>query len=220
MATAAAFFHALEQENTREHWQGHRAVYDTTIRPGFQGLVQGVTAFGPWRVYRAANDTRFAATKAPYKTFVGAVAERADGVGAFVKLDARGLLVGTGIPQPAPDQLPRLREAIAEERPGRDFEAAVATVRATAAVVHGGRWEPLKRAPRGFSPNHPRVDYLRWKGVEVNVRVSDAQWVDTPSASTELAALLRRGEVLHSWLARHVGPSDLTPEERFAPKSR
>jgi uncharacterized protein (DUF2461 family) len=93
---ASAFFAALELENTREHWQAHRAPYDAELRPAFVQLVEAVPGWGPWRVYRPHNDTRFGG--APYKTFLGAVTERADGVGAFVQVGPRGLLLGTGIP--------------------------------------------------------------------------------------------------------------------------
>jgi hypothetical protein len=77
--------------------------------------------------------------------------------------------------------------------------------------VHGGRYEPLKRVPRGFPADHPRADLLRWKGIEVNVR---------PRAATEVGAALEVGDPVHRWLADHVGPSWLSAEERFAPKRR
>lgn len=212
--TAATFFTALEADNTKEHWQASRAVYDAVVRPGFLAVLAAVTdadpalGFEDWRVYRAANDTRFGAAKGPYKTFIGAVAERADGVGAFVRLDGRGLLVGTGIPQPASDQLPRLREALARDA-GADFETAVEAVRATGARVHGGRFEPLKRVPRPYPQDHRHAEFLRWKGVEVTSRGDDENCV---------VALLRRGDPLHHWLGRHVGRSALSAQERFAPR--
>ncbi len=205
---ARSFFTDVESDNTREHWREVKSVYDDVIRPGFLDLVEPASGFGAWRVYRAANDTRFGNAKGPYKTFIGAVAERPDGVGAFVKLDSRGLLVGTGLPQPAPDQLPRLRDGIAGEA-GGSFVAAVTSTRDAGADVHGGRWEPLKRVPRPYPPDHPRGEYLRWKGVEVNVRSGEP---------TDLGALLDRGAAVHWWLARHVGPSHMSAAERYAPK--
>jgi uncharacterized protein (DUF2461 family) len=209
---ASAFFAALELENTREHWQAHRAPYDAELRPAFVQLVEAVPGWGPWRVYRPHNDTRFGG--APYKTFLGAVTERADGVGAFVQVGPRGLLLGTGIPMPAPDQLARLRAALADDGSGPGFVAAVEQVSGAGARVHGGRYEPLARVPRGCPADSPRASWLRWKGVEVSQRPA----VDGDPSGQLIGELLAVGDPLHRWLAEHVGASALTAEERFAPR--
>jgi uncharacterized protein (DUF2461 family) len=206
---AAAFFRELGADNDRTWWQAHRERYDDA-RARFVALLDALDGWGPWRVYRPNNDARFG-NRAPYKTFLGAVAERSDGVGAFVQVSALGLLVGTGVPMPAPDQLAALRAAIAEDDAGPALEAAIAAVRAAGATVHGGRYEPLKRVPRGYPADHPRAELLRWKGLEVNVR---------PPTASGVPDALRAGDPVHAWLGRHVGPSALTPEERFAPKRR
>jgi uncharacterized protein (TIGR02453 family) len=215
---AARFFTELDAHNDREWWLANRAVYDTVIKPSFVELLDDLDSFGSWRLYRPHNNRRFATDTPPYKTFIGAVAEREDGVGAFVQVGPRGLMVGTGIPMPAPDQLTRLRAAIADEPSGPAFHEAVETVRSRGASVFGGRWEPLKRVPRGHSPAHPRAEYLRWKGVEVNHRPGLS---DRPAAplSSSVDALIESGEPINGWLGRHVGASALTAEERFAPKT-
>jgi uncharacterized protein (DUF2461 family) len=210
---AAAFFAALDLDNTREHWALHRAPYDGELRPAFVELVEAVPGWGPWRVYRPHNDTRFGG--APYKTFLGAVTERGDGVGAFVQVGPRGLLLGTGVPMPAPDQLARLRAALTDDAAGPGFVAAAEQVASTGARVHGGRYAPLARVPRGFPADSPRAAWLRWKGVEVTQRPALAR---DPSAEG-VGELLTAGEPLHRWLAEHVGPSAMTPEERFAPRA-
>lgn len=214
-AAAAGFFAALAASNTREHWDVHRARYDTDLRPRLVALLDAVPGWGPWRVYRPHNDTRFRNTP-PYKEFLGGVCERADGVGAFVRLDAEGLLVATGVPMPAADQLARLRAAFADERSGAAFRAAAEGVAATGPRVHAGRYAPLVRVPKGYPADHPRADLLRWKGVEVTARPGVVGWPDEDDGGRRLGAALDRGEPVHAWLAAHVGPSALTPEERFA----
>lgn len=217
---AARFFAQLEEQNERAWWQANRAVYDTVIRPNFLGHLDGVGGFGPWRVYRPNNDTRFSPGKGPYKTFIGAVAERADGVGAFVQLSARGLLVGTGMPMPAPDQLQRLRAAIAASPSGEAFVAAADAARASGARVFGGRWAPLQRTPRGHPADHPRQEFLRWKGVELAHEPGLPPWLGRPGDSDRVVALVAQGAPLHDWLGAHVGASALSAEERFAPRRR
>jgi uncharacterized protein (TIGR02453 family) len=214
------FFTQLEADNSREFWQANRAVYDTSLRPHFEAIVADIAGFPAWRVYRPHNDTRFQNAKGPYKTFIGAVSERADGVGAFVQISKRGLLVGTGLPMPAADQLPKLRNAIAADVSGAQFRDCVAQVRATGAAVHGGRWEPLKRTPKPFANDHPRAEYLRWKGLEINYRPHTVEWAEPADAAAAITQLIDQAEPLHRWIARHVGPSSLTLEERFAPKRK
>lgn len=218
---AAGFFAALAADNTREHWVAHRAAYDHDLRPRFVALVEQVQGWGPWRVYRPHNDTRFRPDGPPLKDFLGAVAERPGGVGALVRLDRDGLLLATGIPMPAADQLARYRAAVAAAGPGEAFEAAVAAVEGAGddVRVHGGRWAPLQRVPRGHPADHPRAGRLRWKGVEITARPGPVTWLDGSEAPAQVAALLERGAPLHDWLAEHVGPGALTPQERFAPRA-
>lgn len=220
LAAAIPFFTQLEADNSRDFWQAHRAVYDQTIRPQFTAIVEAIAGFADWRIYRPHNDTRFQTAKGPYKTFIGAVSERADGVGAFVQISKRGFLIGTGIPMPAADQLPRLRAAIAAADTGAQFVDLVAAVQATGATVHGGRYEPLKQMPKPFPREHPRGEYLRWKGVEVNYRLPEVVWDDPLEAAAGISTLITQAEPLHHWLAACVGPSAMTAEERFAPKRK
>lgn len=216
---AVAFYGELEADNSKEFWARERHRYDGSVKPVFAAVLDDVDSFGAWRIYRPHNDTRFGKS-APYKAFAGAVAERADGVGAFVQVSAAGVLVGTGLPMPAADQLPRLRAAIAADGAGEELLDAIRASEAAGARVFGGRYPPLARMPRGYPADHPRSEQLRWKGVEADVRVREPGWQTVPEASAAVTDLLRSAEPLHAWLARHVGPSALTPEERFAPRRR
>jgi Conserved hypothetical protein (DUF2461) len=184
------------------------------LRRADQTFVRRVAVAYPdvWRMAHISSEQRHPIRnyKGAYKTFIGAVAEREDGVGAFVQMSGKGLLVGTGLPMPAPDQLTKLRSAI----------DAAAKVTASKAHVHGGRWDPLKRVPKGFPTDHPREELLRWKGIEVNHRPKTPAWLDTADAPTNVKALITLGKPIHDWLAKNVGPSAMTPEERFAPKKR
>jgi uncharacterized protein (DUF2461 family) len=220
VARATRFFARLEKDNTRAFWEVNRAEYDDVIRPTFVAVLEAIKGFADWRVYRPHNDTRFQSGKGPYKTFVGGVSERADGVGAFIQISARGLLVGTGIPMPAADQLPKLRAALADARSGNVFVTACERVQRAGAVVHGGRWDPLKRVPKPYDAAHTNAEYLKWKGVEINSRLARVEWGDAAEAARGVQALIARGEPLHVWLGTHVGPSALTAEERFAPKKK
>ncbi len=219
-ADAVVFFAELEGDNSRDFWLRERHRYDDAIKPAFLGVLDSVDQFGPWRVYRPHNDTRFQSGRGPYKTFIGAVAERTDGVGAFVQISARGALVASGIPMPAPDQLTALRAAIADDGSGPGLLAAIDHASRDGSTVHGGRWDPLRRTQRGYPADHPRAELLRWKGVEANTRIARPAWSSPGEAASAVNALLTAPSELHEWLARHVGPSALSPQERFAPRRR
>jgi hypothetical protein len=79
--------------------------------------------------------------------------------------------------------------------------------------ITGGRYEPLKRNPKGYPPDHPRGTWLRWKGVEIPQRVVTPAWLSSNQAAEKIGTLLRAGEDLIAWLDANVGPSSLTPEE-------
>lgn len=216
---AITFFRDLEADNTTHFWERRRADYEA-IRAGFVAVCDRLDDLGPWRVYRPHNDRRFQPDRAPYKTFLGAVTEGSDGVGIFLQVGRRGVLVGTGMPMPARDQLPRLRDAIADERTGPALVEAIRRATARGVDVHGGRWPPLARTPRGYPTGTARDELLRWKGVEANVRVERPAWRTVDEAATALRELVGRPIELNEWLGRCVGPSEMTPEERFAPRRR
>jgi uncharacterized protein (DUF2461 family) len=215
LADTREFFADLEQDNTTAWWGRNRDRYDR-IRASFLELLAALA--DDWRVYRPQNNRRFNKDLPPYKTFLGGVREGTQGVGQFLRADANGLLLGIGIPMPAPDQLAALRAAIAADDSGGELMAAITTARAAGVRVHGGRYEPLVRVPRGFSPDSPRADVLRWRGLEANVRFTNVDWPSLDAAAAAVRSALDRTEPLAAWIAEYVGPSALSPEERFAPR--
>src|SRR4029077_20518617 len=94
-----------------------------------------------------------------------AVTESEGGAAYYVQISSEGLYVGSGYYHLAPDQLERYRAAVADAKSGRKLAAAVAGLRKNRYEVASR--ESLQRAPRGFPPDHPRVDLLRMKGMHV-----------------------------------------------------
>ena len=123
--------------------------------------------------------------------------------GYYVELSLDGLLVGAGLHHPASDQLERFRAAIDDERRARGFERAVAT----AAAADLALVEPaLKRAPRGYPPDHPRLDRLRLKNLTVFARHDLEPWLHEERCRDVVAAQLDAARPLVTWLAEQVGP--------------
>jgi uncharacterized protein (DUF2461 family) len=78
--------------------------------------------------------------------------------------------------------------------------------RAQAAGLELG--EPaLTRAPRGYPPDHPRVELLRHRSMTVHRRHDLGAWLHKPRAGKVIREELEAAAPLVRWLREHVGPS-------------
>lgn len=208
--SALGFYRGLEADNSKAYFEANRTVYDDDVRAPFEALsALVVDEFGPLRLFRPYRDTRFSKDKTPYKTAQGAVTEGEGGTTFYVQLGAAGLFVGSGHYHFASDQLTRWRDAVADDRSGAEAEAAFAAVRA--AGLDTRRDDSLKRAPRGYPVDHPRIELLRQKGCHAGRQFVPAQWVATPKALDRIVGTWRAALPLTDWLDAHVGPSELPP---------
>ncbi len=199
---ALDFFVGLEADNSRDYWQAHRAEYDTFVRAPMEALLAELAdEVGDGRIFRPNRDTRFSRDKSPYKTNIAADLER----GGYVSLSADGLGVGAGLYMPAPDQLERFRQAVADDTTGAELERLVAALRAEAYEVGGH--EVLKTAPRGYPKDHPRIELLRQKGLTVWREWPPGAWLATKAAKARVVKVLRDARPLLAWLDGNVGPS-------------
>ena len=120
-----------------------------------------------------------------------------------------GLLVAGGLHRPAPDQLERFRLAIDNGRKALGFTRGIA--RAERAGLTATK-PALKRAPRGYPMNHPRIDALRMRDLTVTCRHPLEPWLHQPACDERIRGQLLGARPLVKWLAETVGPS--TPPRR------
>ncbi len=173
---ALDFYDGLEADNSKTYWLAHKHVYETCVlQPMTELLDELGPEHGEGKIFRPYRDVRFSKDKSPYKTAIGAVV--GDG---YVQLSARGLGVGSGMWQMAPDQLERYRRAVAADHSGAELERVVAAVRAHKIDVHGH--ELLKSAPRGYPADHPRIEWLRCKGLTAWQEWPVQAWLGTAAA--------------------------------------
>jgi uncharacterized protein (DUF2461 family) len=71
----------------------------------------------------------------------------------------------------------------------------------------------LKTAPRGYDKDHPRVEFLRYKGLALWREWPPAAWLGTAKAKDRVTEFLRLSKPLVGWLDKNVGQSSL-PEPR------
>ena len=201
-STAIDFFDGLEEDNSREYWLAHKAVYDADVRAPLEELLAELAdEFGEAKIFRPNRDVRFSADKSPYKTQIAATL----GGGGYVSLSGAGLGVGTGMYWMAPDQLERFRAAIDDDRTGAQLEALTAERRK--AGVEVSAHDSLKTAPRGYPKDHPRIELLRLKGLITWREWPVAPWLSTRKAKTRVVDMLRGSRPILEWLDTNVGPS-------------
>jgi uncharacterized protein (TIGR02453 family) len=204
---ALEFFEGLEVDNSKAYWQKHKEVYDTIVRAPMEELLAELEPqFGEGRIFRPYRDVRFSRDKSPYKTAIGAT------VGAgYVQVDARGLAVGSGRWEMAPDQLERYREAVADDASGEELSRIVSDARAKKLDVHGH--DVLKTAPKGYPKDHPRIELLRYKGLVAWREWPAGAWLGTKRAKDRIVGFFEEARPLVDWLQANVGDSTL-PERR------
>jgi uncharacterized protein (TIGR02453 family) len=207
---ALAFYTDLAADNSREWWHANRSRYEEEVRRPLEELLEDLAGeFGEAKVFRPNRDTRFSSDKSPYKTNAAAVTAEGGGTSLYVSLSAEGLHVGGGAYHLARDQLARYRAAVADDRTGAELVRVATALRAAKAdVTARGQ---LKTAPRGFAPDHPRIDLLRQDGLIGIWAHPPRAWLHTKQAADKVAAGWRRLAPLNEWLRAHVGPSDLPP---------
>jgi uncharacterized protein (TIGR02453 family) len=212
---ALAFFAGLQADNSKRYWEANRPIYERAARQPMQSLIEALDEeFRPMKVFRPYRDVRFAKDKTPYKTHIGAFGEGQGGSGFYIQLSAAGLFVAAGYWDLAPDQLVRWREGVAGED-GTRLLGIIEAVRATGLETGGGAAPSLKRAPRGYPVDHPRVDLLRLKGLTVAADYGDPSWLETPEVVDRVQAAWRSSAPVLAWLDTHIGPSrELPPEAR------
>jgi uncharacterized protein (TIGR02453 family) len=199
---AIAFLEELEQNNEREWFKANRARYDDHLVAPARNLAAQLADLGEAHLFRPYNDTRFH-MRPPIKEQLGlAIGHRGAG-GYYVELSLDGLFVAAGLHRPASDQLARFRAAVDDGRRAGGFETAVKTAEAEGLQLTAPE---LKRAPRGYPDDHPRIDRLRLKEITVTRRHPLGPWVHKPRADKLVRTQLDAARPLVSWLAKHVGP--------------
>lgn len=200
---AIEFLRELEANNDRDWFRSNRKRYEEDLVAPARALTEKLASLGPPRFFRPYNNLRFRPGP-PLKEHLG-VAIAYGGAGSYYfDLSLDGLLVGAGLFHPAPDQLERFRAAIDAPRKAAAFERALASAEAAGL----GLFEPaLKRAPRGYPQDHPRLEWLRRKQLVVYRRDPLARWLHTSECDRRVQKRLTASTPLITWLSEHVGPS-------------
>lgn len=213
------FLKELAENNSREWFADNRDRYERDVRAPALALVGRMSEvfeeFAPHieadprsnggSLMRQHRDVRFSKDKSPYKRNVGiAFRHEAGKMGAapgfYLHLEPGACFFGVGMWRPERMQLAAIRTAIAE-RP-REWRAAVECDGFRNRYALDG--DSLKRAPKGFDPEHPLIDDLKRKDFVGTGALTHAtvQGKDLPE---QLAEWVEAGLPLQRFLAGAVG---------------
>jgi len=172
------FLRALAANNNRDWFNENKPIYELDVRQPaltfIERLAPRLAEISPhflavakksggslMRVYR---DTRFSKDKTPYKNNIGIQFRHEQGrdvhaPGYYVHIDPQSVFVGAGLWRPDSRALGKIRDHLVEA--GEAWIAARDDATFQAHFNLSG--ETLKRAPRGYSPDHPLIEDLKRK---------------------------------------------------------
>lgn len=214
-AWAFEWFAGLERDNSRDYFNATRERYELEVRGALILMLQELagTFGGTVRVFRQQKDMRFKPTF-PYKTRTYGVLDFDSPVRPrlYADVSARGLYAGTGYMRLAPDQLSRFRAAVVDDRLGAHLTETLITSQGAGLELLS---ESLASVPRGYPRDHPRGELLKSRSLLIGRRIIGEPGIDRNQALNGVADTWRSAEPFIHWLDEHVGPSALTPRERW-----
>jgi uncharacterized protein (TIGR02453 family) len=200
---ALDFYDDLETDNTKSFWAEHKQVYEAAVRAPMAALMAELEdEFGAAKVFRPYRDVRFAKDKTPYKTHQGAFIARGPATGWYVEVAAPGVRVGVGFYEASSPRLARIREAIAEDRRGKDLEKIIASLQADGWTLGGDK---LKTTPRGYDAAHPRIDLLRHRSMTLGKSYGFAPVIHTRDLLTMVRDDWREATPFVEWVSDNAG---------------
>jgi uncharacterized protein (TIGR02453 family) len=214
------FFKQLDRHQDRAWFAAHKADYEDGWAGPMLSLLHAVRAridddypyheLSAPKVFRIQRDVRFARDKTPYKTNVaGIVLARGRGADPVTEVPAAlylhvGLecVVAAGQYMMAAPALARFRAAVVDDERGAEVARLVEALRARRLTVRSV--EELQKVPRGFDPDHPRAELLRWKGMLVSPPALPRRLLPSPKLVDWIADFARQAAPLTAWLATNT----------------
>jgi len=171
--TTFDFLKRLRSNNDRDWFNAHKGEYEHAKENAEQfmdALIAKMnthdrleTPSGKKSLYRIYNDVRFAKDKSPYNPRFAGYLRRAKPFlrgGYYIWITPGGTRVGCGFSYPNTDDLKRIRQDISA-----NYDDWRKMLRAKGIATNFGQMtgEQVKTTPRGFSPDDPAIELLRFK---------------------------------------------------------
>jgi uncharacterized protein (TIGR02453 family) len=180
------FLSELEQNNHKEWMDAHREWYQEA-KDEFLSLVgyllgemsiidEGLLGLQPKDcIFRINRDIRFSKDKSPYKNnfgvFMAEGGKKSPNAGYYLHLQPGDeSFIGGGMYHPDPETLAKVRQEI-------DYNAAdlkkITDTKEFKNYFGAIQGDKVKRAPKGYEPDHPNIELLKLKDFIVMHKLSD-----------------------------------------------
>ena len=213
-----AFLAGLGDHNDKDWFEAHRAAWDEDLIPAMLALCEELAgrllplmpqlSFVPrvgGSLQRLNRDIRFSRDKRPYKTHAAALlwegAEKHSSPAVYLQIAPGQVVFGGGLYEFEEGQLDRYRKLCAQERAGERLADALAVAKKAGLEVDGPK---LGRVPRGTSPEHPRAELLKHKGLYVGRTQKAGAWLHSAEVLDKAEAAAKAYAPLHAWLRDEV----------------
>lgn len=209
------FLKDLKANNTRDWFSENKSRYEDVVKdpalrliadfgPGLHQLSPHFTAT-PRSLFRIYRDVRFSKDKSPYKTATGIhfrheASKNAYAPGFYLHIAPGDVFAACGIWHPEAKALRSIREHIVAE-PAAWKRASGGKKFLETFELSGDR---LSRPPKGFDPDHPLIEELKWKDF-IGVEQLPQSFVTNDALPTELAKHFKTGVPLMKFLCAALG---------------
>ena len=189
---AFTFLRGLKKNNRKEWFEAHRETYETELKGPMRLLIEEIdvalATIAPEIIgspkksaFRIHRDVRFSKDKSPYKTHVACWFFHRDaghgvggdaahgGAGFYFHLEPEGSFCGGGIWMPPRPALARIRQHLVDDLEGfEELVKARGFRQRFGALSTEGK---LTRPPRGFTPEHPAAEWLKYQSFTAGCEV-------------------------------------------------
>ena len=185
------FLQQLQTNNDKAWMDAHRDEYQAA-RESFIELVthllralevedEGLRGLDPKKcIFRLNRDIRFSKDKSPYKTNFGAAlsegGRKSGNASYYLHLQPNDeSFIGGGLYQPPSDALAKVRQEIDYNASELQKIVLSPDFKATFGEIQG---DALRRAPKGYAPDHPNIALLKLKDYIVLRKLTDDEVTD------------------------------------------
>lgn len=209
-----SFLKDLKKNNDRAWFEKHRDRFEAAheeFSQTAQGLIEQIARLDPGirpvslkdSIFRIYRDVRFSRDKSPYKPhfsfFAARGGRKSKYAGYYVHLEPGSCFIGGGIYHPEPENLMKIRTAIATR--GEELRRIVQAV-PFRKYYKGLEGDRLKNPPRQYAKDHPLAEFLCFKDF-----IASAKLKDTEVTGDLAGACIMRFRALlpfNRWLSRAV----------------
>lgn len=210
------FFNEIKKNNTKLWFEEHRSDFDQHVmEPSREFIVAmgsrlrkiapGINADPRVNksIFRLFRDTRFSKIKTPYKTNLGLWFWEGDGKrmecsGFYFHLEPPKLMLGVGLYMIPKTVMEEYRNSVVDDKHGKVLARAIARARKVPGCDIGR--EHYKRVPRGFDPDHPNAEFLKYNGFYAGIETQIPKELHTPENLDYCFAQFKQFLPVHKWL--------------------